>query len=255
MSARPRWSYVQARLQARHGERLDEDAWRALDAARSVEEYLERSRATALRRFTDALAPRMSSHVIERMLRAAWRAHVAEVATWVAPAWQAAVRWTAYLPDLALIRALLEGKAPDWARQDPALAALCDAGPERAARLERSPLAALAATDARSPVERWLAAWQAAWPAPSAAERRSLDEFVRIATNHFERLAQASLQDRSGPYRRDLATALARAFRRTGATPAAVFCHLALVALDLERLRGGLVRRRLFGPDHAREAA
>jgi len=27
-----------------------------------------------------------------------------------------------------------------------------------------------------------------------------------------------------------------------------VFCHLALVALDLERLRGALVRRRLFEP-------
>jgi len=32
-----------------------------------------------------------------------------------------------------------------------------------------------------------------------------------------------------------------------------VFCHLALVALDLERLRGGLVRRALFAA--AREAA
>ena len=30
--------------------------------------------------------------------------------------------------------------------------------------------------------------------------------------------------------------------------PVAVFCHLALVALDLERLRGGLVRRQLFEP-------
>ena len=255
MSTRPRWSYVQARLQARHGGRLDEDAWRALEAARSIEEYLERARATALRRFVEALAPRMASHGIERMLRAAWRGYVAEVASWVAPPWQPAVRSTAYLPDLALIDALRDGNAPAWARQDPALAALCEAAPERAARLAKSPLAQLVTADARPPAGRWLAAWQAAWPARSAAERRSLDTLIRIAASHFEQLASASPQDRSAPYRRDLATALARAFRRAAATPAAVFCHLALVALDLERLRGGLVRRRLFGPDHAREAA
>jgi hypothetical protein len=34
-----------------------------------------------------------------------------------------------------------------------------------------------------------------------------------------------------------------------------MFCHLALVALDLERLRGDLIRRRLFEPSHATEAA
>ena len=59
----------------------------------------------------------------------------------------------------------------------------------------------------------------------------------------------------SAPYRRDLAHAVTRLFRRHGASPAAVFCHLVLVALDLERLRGGLVRRRLFEPASARQAA
>jgi hypothetical protein len=34
-----------------------------------------------------------------------------------------------------------------------------------------------------------------------------------------------------------------------------MFCYLALVALDLERLRGDLIRRRLFEPSHATEAA
>ena len=39
---------------------------------------------------------------------------------------------------------------------------------------------------------------------------------------------------------------LTAAFRRHSQQPAAIFCHLGLVALDLERLRGGLVRRAVF---------
>ena len=62
------------------------------------------------------------------------------------------------------------------------------------------------------------------------------------------------MQETSAPYRRDLAQTLTRIFRRHGGSPAAVFCHLALVALELERLRGDLVRRRLFEPSHATEA-
>ena len=66
-------------------------------------------------------------------------------------------------------------------------------------------------------------------------------------------LTRAGPQEASAPYRRDLAQTVTRLFRRHGGTPVAVFCHLALVALDLERLRGDLVRRALFEP--AKEAA
>ena len=88
MSGRADWSYAQARLQARHGARLDEGDWRVLEAARSLDHYLDRSRATSLHRFADRLNAQMSSHAIERTLRAEWRRYVAEVAAWAAPAWQ-----------------------------------------------------------------------------------------------------------------------------------------------------------------------
>ena len=124
MSRRPQWSYVQARLQARHGGRLDDNDWRALEAARSVDQFLERSRSTALRRFADHLDATMSSHAMERMLRAAWRNYVAEIAAWVTPAWRPAVQWLEYVPDLPVIDAVLKGKAPAWARSDPVFSVL-----------------------------------------------------------------------------------------------------------------------------------
>jgi len=83
MSSIPRWSYVQARLQARHGERLQEPDWRVIEAARSIDQFIERARASSLRRFTERMNARMPSHVVERMLRDTWRVYVAELASWV----------------------------------------------------------------------------------------------------------------------------------------------------------------------------
>jgi len=254
VSARPQWSYVQARLQARHGERLDEEAWRSLEASKSIAQFMERSRATALRRFTEALMPAMSSHAIERILRAAWRTYVAQIATWVAPAWRPAVLWATVVPELPAIDALLKGEAPEWAREEPYLSPFAEADPQRrAADLGRSSFAPLVAPGARTLAERWFAHWRASWPGPSAADRRLLTDLVRAIARHWEQLGGAAAHEASGPYRRNLARDVTRLFRHSSGRPAAVFCHLALVALDLERLRGGLVRRRLFEP--ARVAA
>ena len=47
--------------------------------------------------------------------------------------------------------------------------------------------------------------------------------------------------------RNQLRERLKRIFRAAAGTPVATLCHLALMALDFERLRGGLVTRSLFG--------
>ena len=144
MSADPHWSYVQARLQARHGDRLTEGDWHVLEAARTADAFLDRSRATSLRRFTGQVSAGMSSHAIERVLRGAWRAYVDEVADWLPPAWRPAVSWTALLPDLPAFDALLKGEAPAWTKQDPALALFAEADPaQRLAAWQDSPLAPL----------------------------------------------------------------------------------------------------------------
>jgi hypothetical protein len=251
MSLRPAWSYVQARLQARHGERLTEGDWRVLEAVRSPDHFIDRARATALRRFSERLNTGMSSHAIERELRNAWRDYVAEVASWCPPNWRQPILWCAPLADLPSFAALLRGEAPHWVQQDTALVTFLEL--VQGATI-RSPLDVLLPGSKREPTlaGRWYARWRPLWP-QSARECRPLTALVNTVKAHVARLDLAGPQDTSVAYRRALAQAVSRMFRRHGATPIAVFCHLALVALDLERLRGGLVRRVLFAA--AREAA
>ena len=258
MSGNPRWSYVQARLQARHGERLQETDWRAIEAARSIDQFIERAHASRLRRFTERVQARTSSHGIERMLRDAWRSYVTEVAGWVPAPWRQAVMWTSHVPELPIIDALLKGATPKWIRQDPVFAALTETDlRKRSAALTNSLLDPLVASGAREETfaARWYTHWRSLWPQHRMADHKSaLFDLAATINAHVERLYRAGTQETSAPYRRDLARSVTRIFRRHSASPAAVFSHLALVALDLERLRGDLIRRRLFEPSHATEA-
>jgi len=251
MSGRPQWSYVQARLQARHGERLQDTDWRALEAVRSLDQFIERSRATALHRFSEHLNAGMSSHAIERSLRAAWRDYVAEVAGWGPPDWRPAVLWTSHLADLPAIDALLRGETPDWAQRDASLLAFL----ETKRHLAKSPVAPLLPAPERENTlaRRWYAHWRMLCPRGDA--QRALAHLSDTVKAHVECLARADRQETSVPHRRELARNVTRMFRRHSGSPIAVFCHLTLAALDLERLRGGLVRRRLFEAARAKEAA
>ena len=229
-----------------------------LEAARSFDQFLERSRSTSLHRFTDPIEAKMPSHTIERILRAAWRDYMAELGTWVTPSWQSAVIWVAHLPDLPVLDSLFKGAGPGWTREDPVFAPFARGDlQDHAAELEASPFALLlAATDRNGSLgAQWLAHWRTLWPRSSDSDRRGLDNLVSVVANHFESLARAGLQDASSPYRHDLEREAMRMFRRRAGTPAALFSHLTLVALDLERLRGGLVRRRLFDTANLRKAA
>jgi hypothetical protein len=258
VSGRADWSYAQTRLQARHGARLDEGDWRVLEAARSLDHYLDRSRATSLRRFADRLNAQMSSHAIERTLRAEWRRYVAEVAAWAAPAWQPAVMWVAPIPYLPVLDHLLTGDGLDWMRDDPILARLADVAPQkRIAILEDSALAPFSpANEAGGTLEeRWLAHWRALWPQRCALDCQWLDKLAETVAHHFERIGRAGPQETSDRYRQDLARTITRVLRRRSGTPVALFAHLALLALDLERFRGGLLRRRLFVVALAEQAA
>ncbi|HVZ52413.1 MAG TPA: hypothetical protein VG986_10630 [Pseudolabrys sp.] len=258
MSGDPHWNYAQARMQARHGDRLQEADWHALAAVQTADSYVERARATSLRRFSEPVTAGMNSHAIERALRGAWRAYVEEVASWLPTAWRPAVMWTAVLPDLPVIDALLKGETPAWTRQDPQLAMFAETdATQRLANLQRSTLAPLLPDADGTPTLglRWARHWRALWPKQSAADARALNALARAVEAHIERLANAGSHESSATHRRALERSVTRLFRRHPASPAAVFSHLVLVALDLERLRGGIVRRRLFEPTQRRQAA
>ena len=248
MSSRASWSYVQARLQARHGERLEEADWRVLEAAKSLDHFHDRARMSSLRRFTERIDTQVSAHAIERALRAEWRHYVAEVAAWVPSAWQAPVLWIEYVPDLPLMEGLFGKPAPEWARGDPVRRWFPDDElPSELPAQVRAPVAPLLPTnDGRTLAYRWLAHWRTLWPRRSTVERERLDRLCAMVADHLARLAEAEPQDTSRPYRLALGRTCERMFRRHSGTPTAVFAHLVLVALDFERLRGGLVRRQSF---------
>jgi len=208
------FAYAQSRLQSRYGARADEALWRALEASRGAGHYLAQTRSGPLAAWTDGLADARDPHRVEQHLRERWQRHVDEVAGWLPRRWQAAARAFGRLPELPL-------KPPD------------------------APAGAAADPDAAA---RWLSAWQRQLPAAAEAALCR-----RPAELLLPRLSGGSRA--GGPARAAGAAAvqpaLARLFRRHAATAVAVFAYLALVALDLERLRGGLVVRALFEPEGA----
>ena len=218
------YAYVQARLQARHGGMPGPASWTVPEASHTAAHYLARARAGALSAWVDGQDPSGDAHRAERQLRLRWQRYVDDLAAWQPLCWRPATRWFASLPELALIKPPADDDA----------------------------------------VARWLQAWLDLVPAGEALGVRLPALLRRVATllmpgmvgadggRHHRAAAQSAQFARSAqaePVRR----ALQRLFRRHAATPVAVFAHLALVALDVERLRGGLVVRTLYEPAHVQQ--
>jgi len=239
------FAYGQARLQARHGRLPDAPAWQTLESSRTTAHFLAQARSGPLAEWSDDLGDGSDAHHVERQLRRRWRRHVAEVARWQPVRWQAATRWFATLTELPLIDgAAREGPALPWLRDDERLAGLAQPG---LAALEETPgaaeLAPFLARDAGGKrlgaVSVWLDQWQRLVPWS--------DGDARLARRPAELLLPRLLDAQGLRASDDAATrhALQQLFRRHAGSAVAVFAHLALVALDIERLRGGLVTRRL----------
>jgi len=257
MSSAVFW-YVQARLQARHGERMDEAHWHALEGAQSFLTYLDRTRSTPVCQFTELVPADASAHVVERRLREARRGYAEEIASWMPTSWRRAVRWAALLPDLPMLAYLRNGGAAwPWMMEDPVAGPLAQApAAVRDEALREAGLGALAAGSGETAIATaWLDRWRSLWPTASRNERRELDTLVAGATYYFERSASAASCMQGANSRRDLVRHFNRCFRASIARPAAVFSHLGLVALDIERLRGGLLRRLLLETEKTARAA
>ena len=249
--------YAQARLQARYGERADERLWNRLNGARTLPALLETARGSTLRRWVAAIAADADAGDIELALRTAFRSHVAEVARWLPEALQPAMLWAAHLVDLPAVVHLARGDAPpSWMRRDPVLQAYAAPDPDaRRAALRAGPLGAIVrALETESPKPRrvagarqaWFEAWRRRWPTATGDDAAALGALWRSVEKHLEDLAERPADD-AWAARRALAEQLAKRFRRHALQPAAAFAHLALVALDLERLRAALVTRAAFG--------
>lgn len=232
--------YAQARLQSRHGARPGPADWGRVEALRSLSAFVAAARAGPLARWVEGLGTHPDSHRIDAQIRAHWRSLVAEVASWMPPAWGPAVRWCAVLPDLALLQHVARaGMPPPWTTADPWFERLAGFGGRHA------PLA-----PARVEPDRigtaWVERWRHLLPHTDGDASGSLAAFERLVRAHWRDFAQSPGDDGSA-LRRAFATRAALLFRRAALQPAAAFAFLALSALDLERLRGELARRAAFG--------
>jgi hypothetical protein len=246
--------YALTRVYARHGQRLDEAAWRRLEVSRDLNLYLAAVRSTALADWVSAFDAEQDCHTVERALRAQWRRYVDTLTTWHPQVWQAWLAWLAWLPILSLLAQLARPeRAPAWMLADPVCGPLTPGTPEeRAAALADTVLAPLEPVLAArsSPGTAWSAHWQRLWPRSDAHAQHCLDVLLQTMKRHEQDLLHA--QDSAEPLRSALANRIQRVLRLAAGTVIVTACHLTLLALDLERLRGGLARRRLFAGELGR---
>src|SRR6056297_298491 len=271
MAEDPRLAYLQARLQARHGDRPSGDDWRLAESSADLSHYLEAVRRTALKRWLGEVNHEMPPEAIERQLRAAWREAVDTIATWSPEHWRAAVEWLRWLPELPAVAHLLNGeRVPPWMHADPVTREFAFEDDARLRdALAEQPLAPLLAADPATgdaampgaampgaPVTRaWIDEWRRRLPragycgGASGDERRRLAEMLEQVQQHVEAM-RASEEADGRALRNALAARLLRHFRYGAGTAVALFAHLALDGLELERLRAGVVTRRLL-PERA----
>jgi hypothetical protein len=260
MAENARLAYLQARLQARHGDRPKADDWRLVEASAELSHYLDAVRRTALKRWVGDINQDMAPEAIERTLRTTWRETVDQVASWSPSAWRDAVRWLRWLPDLPAIEHLMRGaKVPPWMRADPVMRELAFDEPQRRREaLAALPLAPMhpgeapagdiAAGARRSISEAWIRGWRRRLP-PGNGTRAELEAILEMIHQHFEAMRSSEAADGKA-LRNALAARLQRRFRRGAGTAVALFSHLALDGLELERVRAGVMTRRML-PERA----
>jgi hypothetical protein len=243
--------YAQARLSARFGARPSEVDWRRIEHVRGFAALVEAMRLPAFNAWMVGIGPMSTAHEIEVLLRSRWRELAGEVRRWMPEPWQPAVAWCERVPDLPFVEHLARGGATlPWMRDDPVLREFCD---REAAGSSTAPVGGAFAplAPAWQEPEHLLRCWRDEWhrrrpPRPDDGdEREPLDLLAALLGRHLGTFRDPLLSD-GWPLRRALQGELVLLFRRAMLDAAAAFAFLALAALDLERLRGELLRRAAF---------
>ena len=242
------FAYSQARLHARHGERPVEQVWRQLETQQELANFLQSARRTSLRPWVLGMHFDDNWHQLEQSLLQQFHHYIEHLAGIQPSAWRAAVQWTGQLLYLPSLLYLLSGNtAPGWMTQDTYLKDFISSEMDlRMLAMQESDSAPLiAAWQEKIPLlQGWIQHWRSLWPGHRASTSAPLKQLIALLQGHLE--AFGSKQHRSWQERELLERQLIILFRRYSQQPAGVFIHLALLALDIERLRGNIMQRALF---------
>jgi len=235
--------YAHARIWARHGRRPDDALWHRIETTRDLAAVLELARGSALAGWLEGIGPGAGAHAIEAALRRHWRERVDEVASWMPPAWRAAIDWCGVLIDLPALQHVARGAAPpQWLLGDERQRALLDCAVADAGGLRT--LLDAARADPTQLLRLWHDEWQRRLPRAGTGEGGAAP-LVSLLAEHADAFAAPQAID-GWALRRSLQGRLSLLLRRTLIEPATAFIYLALSALEFERLRGELLRRAAF---------
>ncbi|MGK7909343.1 MAG: hypothetical protein AB4040_19205 [Synechococcus sp.] len=239
--------YIQTRLQARHGMRPDNQEWQILESQKDLAAFLHSARHTRLKPWVLSLHASDNHHVLETTLRQLYCNYVDEVEHWMPSVWQASVRWVKYLHYLPSLQYLLSGNIVyAWMLEDPQLKELTGTNVEtRIQILRQSAYAPLIDPwqSGKPLLTAWTEHWRSLWPDQN--NNRSINKLISSIDGHLFKFGQIS--SHPGRKSREIFTAkLSILFRQFSYQPVAVFIHLALIALDVERLRSNILQRCLF---------
>jgi hypothetical protein len=249
--------YTQTRLQARHGMRPDEHIWQIVESKKDLANYLQSAKQTSLRYWVAGLQSTDNHHIIETTLAKLYREYVLDVAHWVPSAWRESVEWVAVLIYLPAIQHLLLGNTSrSWMVEIPELKGMTMSNLNmRVDAFSQSPYAPLldAWQENQPLVSAWLTCWQSLWPEKKSRAQAPLQQLIATVHEHLEIFHQLSPAT-TWRQRQRLAARLTLMFRKNAYQPVAIFIHLLLVALDIERLRSAILQRSLF-PNYQEKSA
>jgi hypothetical protein len=241
--------YTQTRLQARHALRPDERSWQLAESQRDLGNFLQSARQGNLKHWVTGLQVTDQHHLLETALLKHYRDYIDDIASWVPTGWRKSVEWTKSLTYLPALQHLLGGNTPQaWMLQDPVLKQFTAIHQEqRSNAFLQSVYAPMVSAhmDGRPLLDVWLVRWQALWPDQRARQQANLQPLRSILQQHL--LSFPLTAPGTGwRHRQELAHKLQMMFRRHSYQPVAIFVHLLLIALDVERLRGDIMQRQLF---------
>jgi hypothetical protein len=247
-------AYAQARIQSRYGSRADATVWLKLQNIHDLGSYLQTAQQTPLRHWILGISATHSSHEIELTLRQKYRGHIDEVANWVPASWRRPLHWLKRIHDLPAMQYLATGGTPlEWMKKDPDLADFTDASQGvRVQAMREAGCSSLVDALHRDGnlLEGWMREWHRIRPRSKHRDQgfAELERLVyQLILSQTRAHTHAHSEDDVLPADYDaISKRFRRIFRRHAFQPASVFAYLAIIMIDLHRIRSDLIQRHLF---------